>query len=265
MKLILAPGQLEGIDPSHMADNLSENECTLICDASYKGGIAGVSVQIITNKKSYGPYQSSLRTKGPIHSELTAVYKGLSVVAKFEGINSVFVYTDCNYAWCFLQGFWKPQRPYIKGLLEKIKLLKSSVPFHIFFFNVKAKAVKKIDREAHKARRKEEEKNQQRIQERVIKVEEAIIRGRQVEIIENEENGEKIYYARPKEGGFGKGFRVSLAPLSCECKGWIERWKNVPQAGRNARRLPCKHICALAEYLGVNIFDLFQKQIERTN
>jgi hypothetical protein len=48
-------------------------------------------------------------------------------------------------------------------------------------------------------------------------------------------------------------YRVSLAPMGCECPAWTARWSRAPIAGRRAQRLPCKHIVALALREGVRV------------
>jgi len=44
-----------------------------------------------------------------------------------------------------------------------------------------------------------------------------------------------------------------------------KKWANKDQYIIKARALPCKHICALAEYLRIDVYELFRKQIERVD
>ncbi len=50
-------------------------------------------------------------------------------------------------------------------------------------------------------------------------------------------------------------YRVSLDPVGCECPAWRSRWASVSLAGRRARRLPCKHLVALARREGIVLAD----------
>ena len=48
-------------------------------------------------------------------------------------------------------------------------------------------------------------------------------------------------------------YRVQLNPMQCECPAWTARWARTPLPGRRARRLPCKHIMALALRRGITV------------
>lgn len=48
-------------------------------------------------------------------------------------------------------------------------------------------------------------------------------------------------------------YRVQLDPMQCECPAWTARWARTPLPGRRARRLPCKHVVALALRHGITV------------
>lgn len=240
--------------------NLIEKGIWIVqCDAGYKDSIAGISILIKTYEKEYEPIDLSRKANGPVHAELLAIYYALNEIKKKKTEKTkVRILTDSRYALNFVRGLWTPSRKYIVDTLEKIKKIEKEISAKIEYIHVNAKINRRVDRRAKKARKKKEEEIQKRIEKRVMQVEECLRKSESIKI--EEING--TFYTHSSKND-GTKYRVSLKPPSCECPAWNEKWKHVPEPGRRARRLPCKHICALASYLGEDIFKIFKKQIER--
>ncbi len=239
-------------------------ECCFIVqtDAGFKNGITGVSVIIRTNGHEYNPVEYTARSKGPHHAEMTAIKKAL---IRLNGIkkqkNLVLIYSDSKYACRLILGHWQPQRSYIKNCKSEVENLCTNTDCDVYLINIRNKYNKRVDRRALKARESEEQRKLEQIEKRIEKVESAIMRSRVILI--NETQGR--YYASPKIGGFLPGNLVSLNPPSCNCPWWQNNWGNKSEVIKNARSLPCKHMCALAEHLGLDIYEIFDHQITRND
>lgn len=246
-------------------DEIPEGVFIIQCDSAHKKGIVGISTLIKTSRKEYKPIEYSARTKGPVHAELTAIYKGLVRINSIRRpIRRCIIYTDCLYAYYFLTKIWSAKRSYIEKIMNKIR--NEIINLHeketqVYICRTKSKYNKRVDKRAYRKRKREEAKKMRQILERVEKVEKAIIRSREIEILEVNDG----YFAMPKEGSFLPGFRVRLDPPSCECPWWKHNWGNKAEYIVRARALPCKHICALAEYLGKDIYQIFNHQIGRVD
>jgi len=232
------------------------------CDAGYKNGITGISTLIKTHKKEYRPREYSARSEGPIHAELTAVCTAIRRLKTIRRQKELcIIYTDCLYAYHFLKELWVAKRPYIRGVIDNIKSEITefeNLGVKVIICHTESKNNKRIDRRAGKKRREEENRKRAQIDERIERVERAIIASRRIDIYE--ESGE--YFAASESGAF-TDYRVSLAPLQCECPWWTHQWGNKQQYIVQARALPCKHICALAGYLNKDVYQLFSLQIGR--
>lgn len=241
--------------------------CGIECDASYKNGITGISAVISLDSRDYDPIDCAARSKGPVHAELTAVHKALLRLKQVKGnrrIHTLVVYTDCKYASMFLENAWTPKRFYLREILDKIALSLNEINdgrLEMIVCHTKTKHIKRVDRRATKKRKEEELRQKELVAKRVAKVEEAIVKGRDIQVYEKEGQ----FFAYPKLNGYLPGYRVSLEPLSCECPWWGHNWAKKGEVIINARALPCKHMCAVAEYRGVDIFQLFSHQIERVD
>ncbi len=235
------------------------------CDAAYKDGITGISTLLKTCKKEYRPREYSARSKGPIHAELTAVCTAIKRLGNIrQEIAVCIIYTDSLYGYYYLRELWVAKRYYIQEVLENIKNEIDALHnrgIKVFICHTKTRNNKRVDRRAGKKRQEEEKRKGRQIDGRIEKVEKAIIRGRDVDIYKK--NGE--YFALPKKEGFLPGFRVSLAPIICECPWWKYNWGSQEPKIVNARALPCKHICALLEYLQKDIYQFFSLQIGRVD
>jgi len=248
-------------EPPRM-EEVPEGFFVVIVDAAFKNGITGTAVVIKTKGKEYSPQTYSARSRGPIHAELISIKDGLQRLRGIKkSIKVAIVYNDNRYAYYFLKGIWIPRRKYIKETIENIYDLINELGIKVEFIWTKGKHIRRVDRLAAKKRRKEEKRKEKQIQERVMKAEERIIRGRDVKIYEKDNK----FFAMSGKGDSLHCYEVSLYPPSCKCRWWQKRWANKPEYIRKARALPCKHMCALAEHLGVSIFDIFEKQIWRVD
>jgi ribonuclease HI len=234
------------------------------CDAGYKEGIAGISTLIITSEKEYKLREYSRRSEGPVHAELLAIYcatKRLNTIRR--NITACIIYTDCNSARNLLTT-WQAKLPYIQDAVDKIKKETTKLKncgVSVSICHTKTTNIRRVDRRAGKKRQREENRKQKQIDKRKEEVERAITRGKEVRIYES--SGE--YFAILRDGGFPPGYKVSLVPLMCECPWWKHHWGNKGQLIANARALPCKHICALLEYLGKDVYQYFSLQISRVD
>lgn len=241
--------------------------CVIECDASHKNGVTGTSAIIRLRGKEHGPFECTARSKGPIHAELTAVHKALLTLRRVRGtqrIHTLILYTDCLYASKFLESAWTPRRPYMKEILSTIAGSLYEIDdgnLRMIVCHTRSKYIGRIDRRAMKKRKEEELKLRARIAERVAKIEAAIVRGREIHVYE--EGGQ--YFAFPRTNGSPPGFEVSLNPPSCGCSWWRHNWAAKGMVAINARALPCKHMCAVAEHLRLDVYQIFAHQIERVD
>jgi len=243
------------------SDEIPEKVFILQVDAGYKKGVTGISTIIKTKDKEYKPSEYSGRNRGPVHAELTSVKKGLQRMKNIrKPVEMVIVYNDNLYVNYFLNGIWTARRRYIKETLRDINKLVHELKVDVRFICISAKYNKRVDRRAGKKRKKEEIKKDEQIQKRVVKVDEAIARGNSISI---EERDGKYYAVSSNDQN--KKYEVSLDPPSCECAWWQKNWVNKEIYIQKARALPCKHICALAKYLGKDVFEIFNKQINRVD
>jgi ribonuclease HI len=237
----------------------------VICDASFKEGVAGISVSIRTNGKEYQPFEYSAKSRGPVHAELKAVEKALKRLCKLSpsrSVTSLIIYTDCKYACNFLEQRWTPRRGYIQDVMAGVNKCLHELntgDLSLVICHTRTKHIRRCDRRARRRREEELDRKRDRVISRIMRVDATIARGREISI--NESDG--YYYAVPKTNGFPPGYRVSLHPVSCSCPWWMHNWADKEEAAVNARALPCKHMCALAEHLGTNVYDVFSHQIER--
>ncbi len=228
-------------------------------DAGYKKGIAGIGVIIMTEELEYKPKGQSARCCGPIHAELTSVKKGLQEIRKIKKtIQKIVVYNDNLYAHLFLTGMMEAERDYMVNVLSDIGDLGNELKCHIEFIHTSGRFVKRADKLADRMRKKEERRKLEEIEERVKKVQDRIEKAMGVEI--EEVNGE---YFAVSASGSGQKYKVILRPRFCECPWWQHNWSNKKDYIIWARALPCKHMCALSEYLRSDVFLDFRKPIER--
>jgi len=249
------------------AHELPAGYCVIICDASHKDTITGISVTIRFNNEECGPFECTARSKGPVHAELTAVQKALAklkLIKRSRAVHTVVIYTDSKYACNFLESAWNPKRPYIKGTISKIADTWNEINdgnTQLIICHTRTKFIRRIDRRATRKRKEEQGRKLLDIRKRVEHVEAAIVRGRDIHVDEVDD----IFLAYPISGGSPPGYKVGLDPPSCECAWWRLRWANKGTAIINARALPCKHMCALAEHLSKDIYDIFEHQIHRVD
>ena len=255
------PREWETIPPN--ISEIPEGIFIIQCDASWKRGISGISVQIKTKEMEYKPQEYSARSRGPVHAEMISVKKALQELRSIKRHKKmVIVYNDNRYVYLFLKRLLPARRTYIKNVLNDIFSLLKEINCIVDFKHTKSKYNRRVDRRALRKRKEVEALKNKQIEKRIARVERAIVRGREVKIVQQKDG---TFRAMPKKGGFPPGYKVSLEPLSCECPYWQKKWANKDQYIIKARALPCKHICALAEYLRIDVYELFRKQIERVD
>lgn len=243
-------------------DEIPRGHFIIQTDAGFKKGIVGVGVIIKTNNKEYSPRKYTARCKGPVHAELTAIKYGLARIRDInKPMEKIVVCSDNLSAVYLLRGVWMPRKDYIVDIVRKIQLLVKEITIEVNFEYVRSKTNKKVDKIAYKKRKQEEARKAEQIEQRRKKIKQAMIKAKDLTV--NEIKGK--YYVRPNKGGFPPGIEVSLDPLFCKCRYWRHNWADKPVHVQMARALPCKHMCALAEYLGVDPFKIFKRQIERVD
>lgn len=231
-------------------------------DAGFKKGIVGVGVIIKTNNKEYSPRKYTARCKGPVHAELTAIKYGLARIRDInKPMEKIIVCSDNLSAVYLLRGIWTPGKDHIVDVVRKIQSLVKQITIEVNFEYVRSKTNKRVDKIAYKRRKQEEARKAVQIEQRRKRVKGAMIKAK--DLMVREKDGK--YYARPRKGGFPPGIEVSLDPLFCKCRYWRHNWADKPVHVQMARALPCKHMCALAEYLGLDVLALFKRQIERVD
>ena len=244
------------------AEQIPPTVLVVITDAGYKDGVVGICVRLRGSERQYADKKSTARAKGPVHAELKAVKAALQRVKGLQKrFEKILIYTDSAYAYNFLTNTWIAQKPYIRNVLDDISKLEEEVEGEIEYIHVKGKHIKAVDKKAGKIRKQEEKRVAERVEKRKERVKRCIREGRKmhVEIVGGE------YRVWPKEGGVPPGYKVTLDPPSCECPWWQNNWANKPLYVQKARALPCKHICAVAEHLGVDVFEIFKKAINRND
>jgi len=242
---------------------IPEGIFTIQTDAAFKGGITGTCSIIRCKGKEYAPKDHIARTKGPIHAELVSVQKGLQDIKKInKPVREIIVFNDNLFVYRFLIGEINAKKGYIVDVLSSIDDLLIEIESDVTFIRMKSKKMKRVDRRALKKRKSEEKRHSTLVSERISKIEKFIVRGRSdVEIIKNGDE----YRAIAKKGGFLPGYKVTLDPPFCECPWWKHNWGDKPLQIQRARGMPCKHICALSELLGEDIYSIYQRQIERVD
>lgn len=240
---------------------IPEGTFVVITDAGYKRRLTGVGVIIRTKGREYTPKEHGAICKGPNHAELTSVKMGLRDITKIrKEVKRVVVYNDNLWGHWALRGFCIPERDYIWEVLGEIEELNKDIGCQIDYIHVPGKAVKRVDRIADKVRKRREGKKEKQIKKRMERVQTASERGTGIEILEKNGNHYALSASKPD-----KAYRVTLQPPSCECRAWMMRYGKLEMEAILARALPCKHLCALAEYTGRDIFAEFERQIWRSD
>lgn len=227
------------------ANQVPSGICVVECDASHKNGITGTSAIITLYGRDYGPSECAARSKGPIHAELVAVHKALLKLKQVKGnrrIHTLIIYTDCLYAWRFLENVWTPRRPYLRDILRDIAFSLQEIgngDLKLVVCHTRTRHIRRIDRRATKKRKVEEVRQQAVVAERVAQVEAAIVRGRDVHVYEDDGQ----VFAYPRSNGNPPGFKVRLDPPSCSRSWWKYNWADkgpvvIDQRGRSPQQYP---------------------------
>lgn len=219
------------------------------CDAGFKNGDAGISVLIMRGDKEYKPHEITRKAKSPIHSELLSVLEGLREVAKKAGDEKkIIIHNDNPYTIKFCNGEWTPEKPHMVKVMDQIWSIEETVG-DVYYSHVTHKHVRRVDRRARRAREKREGRTEEIVKSRIMEIDDRIARCEDIEVFEVEGR----FFARSQSDS-NRSYEVSLDPPSCECGDWTKKWKGVPKEGQFKYRPPCKHICALAIHLGIDIY-----------
>lgn len=222
---------------------LPDYEAELRTDASYdyNSRVAGVAWQLVVGgvegpiriaKKRYG--------KGPVFSEMTAIRLGLEEARK-RGIRRLILRTDSQWSAHALLGIVTPQLPYMVKVCQPA--LEAAVTFEsLAIVHTRTKNIRAIDKKARKAADGEAQ--------RVRSVEVA----REARVLEAMDRARGVKLVREGDAWIADGHvRVTLSPPSCACRGWTLRWAKVPIEGKRSRRIPCKHLTAVALLNGLTL------------
>lgn len=221
---------------------LSEYEAELRTDASYSYGdqvvgaawqlvIGGIEAPVRVSKRRYG--------KGPVFAEMTAVGLGL-MEAQSKGINRLVLKTDSQWCAQALLGLVRPQLHYMIRVCTPA--LDAAGKFSaLAVVHTRTRNIKHVDHAARRAARAESARVKGVQDQREARARAALVRARGVTL--GREEGEYVADAYA---------HVRLDPPNCTCKGWTLRWAGVPLEGKRARRIPCKHLTAVALAEGID-------------
>jgi len=246
------------------AKDIPVGVCVIQCDASHKKGIHGTGVLIKFKDKEFSLRGRSGRSKGPVQAELIAIKNGFIELKKAmntRAITQVLIYSDNSCA-CDLIN--RVMTPHLKHIIETTQEIQEIISQHehngikVHVQYTRARNQKRVDRRAAREREEAEKKVDSNKQKRIERISSANERSKSVHIIAR--NG--TYYASSTNGG--PLFKVCIDPPSCECAHWQNKYSGKPPYVL-ARASPCLHICALANYLGADILEIFDKQINRVN
>lgn len=247
---------LDEVPPS--IEEISEGIFVIECDASFNNGIAGVCCIIKTAKKEYKPKERSYRSKGPNEAEMKAILFGLKEVKKIrKPLKEIRIYTDNQLSYNVFKRGYKTHMNYLTKVVKDINPLLEDLKkkeVRVVWIKTRTKHIRRADNRSKKTRKVIEKKKQGEINDRINKVNKANERSKNTTIIERDGK----YYT-------DKGYEVCLYPPECECKHWRIRWGEKEENIIRARALPCKHMCALASHLGLDIYEIFKKQINRVD
>jgi ribonuclease HI len=220
---------------------LADYQAELRTDASYDYNtravgaawqlvIAGTEGPIREAKRRYG--------KGPVFAEMTAIALGLAD-ARSRGLTRLVVRTDSQWSAAALLGLVTPQVHYMvkasKPALEIAATLETLAVVH-----TRTKSIRLIDKKARKASDKEAARIDVLESQRQARALAAFGRARNVTL-----RREGVVWIADGHA------RVTFDPPSCTCEGWSLRWARVPIEGKRSKRIPCKHLAAVALQEGI--------------
>ena len=253
-----------GKDFIKIQDFLDSGFYVVQCDASHnyntKRGSASVIIKTPSGKE-YKPRNFTFKSIGPVYAEIKSIVYGIREVQKIKmEANKVLVLNDNYYAINFVAGNLTPQKDHIKEVITEVEnMLKKRDDLDIQFGLVRSKVNRKADKIAKRTLKTKEMEIDERINRRIRKIKERMKQAEKFK--EYKIEGNKVKIKHPSSSFW---FEVSFDSYpSCNCHWWKHNWENKGEKIIKARALPCVHMCKAAEVLGVNIFDIFRKQIFR--
>ncbi|MHC1679911.1 MAG: ribonuclease H family protein [Methanomassiliicoccales archaeon] len=224
----------------------------LVCDGSKNelgsGRVrkaAGLGYVIKQEGKEDKAFSIDGRAVTSCQAELKAILSGLKRIVDYAPINkTVTVMCDSITVINFLNGDFTSHREYNSKVINKIRDLETKF-MSIDYVHCDAKTARRADRRSKSGKKDAEMKIESKIK---IKKENFFVmleKSEDVKIISDESQ-----YFAIASNGIDK-YSVSIDPLSCECKYWVEKYSNLPSQGIiRSRCVPCKHMFALASITG---------------
>ena len=248
-----------GDDVTKLNDFLERDYFIVRCDASYKKGVGSCSIQIEKKDRQYAIKNHTFTSKGPVYSEIKAIVYGLKELGKIKNVKKTLIINDSYYAINFAVGNFKPQKPHIKEIVDKLKEEKNKLNCELEFGWVKSKINRRVDRIAKKTLREKEEEIKNRIDKRINHIKNNIEKAKNLQVYKKIDKTVLVKSEKTE-----KWYEVKFDPYpSCSCQWWKKNWGNKDIKIIKSRALPCKHMCKAAEILKIDIFEVFKRQIFR--
>lgn len=252
-----------GVDREKIQEFLDAGFYIVQCDAShnYDTNRGSASVGITApNGKEYTPKDFTFKSPGPNYAEMKSIVYGLREIQKIKKeIGNILLLNDNYYAVNFAAGNFNAEKPHIKEVTSEIMAELEKIGFGVQIGLVRSKVNRKVDKSAKKTLKAKEKEIEKRIEKRVQGVLKNIEKGKAFE--NYTVNGNLVTL---KDLRSDYWFNVSFEPYpSCTGYWWRLNWEPKGEKIIRARALPCAHMCRAAELLGLNIFDIFRKQIFR--
>lgn len=249
-----------GDDYEQIEKFLDDGWTIVHCDASYKNRWGSCSVQIKKKNREYAIKKYKFRSRGPNHSESKSIVYGLRELQKIKGVKKAIILNDNYYAVNLAVGNFSPRKPHIKRVVGELENEKEKLDCDLHFGKVKSKINKKVDKSAKRVLKKKEAEIKDKIEERINSIKMNIEKSKKLTEYKKIDNNSVEIKSENSE----KWYTVHFYPVpSCSCPWWSNNWDKKELKIIKSRALPCKHMCKAAEVLGINIFDIFRKQIFR--
>ncbi len=252
-----------GEDRKQIQEFLDAGFYIVQCDASHhydtKRGSASVGITA-PDGKEYTLKDSTFKSPGPYYAEMKSIVYGLREIQKIKKeIKNTLLLNDNFYAVNFAAGNFTPKKPHIKQVTSEIMTELEKIGFGVQLGLVRSKVNRKVDKSAKKTLKSKEKEIDKRIEKRVQEVLKNIEKGK---AFENYTIVESIVSLKDPNSDYW--FNVIFEPYpACTGYWWRQKWEPKGEQIIRARALPCSHMCRAAELLGLNIFDVFRKQIFR--
>lgn len=227
------------------------------CDASYKGGVGTCSIQVRNGGKENVMKNFSFTASGPNEAEIKSIFYAIREVKNLKSVKKSLFVNDNYYAVSLVSGNFKPKQNNIIKSIEKVNLELSKLNIPYEFALVRGKVNRKVDKGARKYFNKKEKEIALNIQKRIDKVRKRISAGKYLKCIKTSETEFLV------SSSTNSSYVVNLEDLYCTCPAWEKKWKNKGSLIIALRALPCKHMCRVADFSGLDVFEIFRKQIFR--